>query len=330
MKNLFLATAVAVLACTGCTTGDEGAIPIPPQENPVNFSTEIAAVTRTAPNEKANFANGDKFSVTATQALGAAAATSWMDNLVLTKSAEGTWSAGDSYFFMKGYKYSFAAYSPTETVLTMTDPGAVPYTVVETLADQKDLLYAVASKDFTTEAVTATVAFTFNHALTQVRFSAKTAKDYSAFYTVTMKNIALKGVNSQGTLNFSDGSWTLASPAAPLDYSVDYDKVLSSAEAEMTTAGNDVLMLIPQDPAGAEKLVVTFDVAAVSGKGDPTLAGAGKTLKLDIPSKAWTSGYAYTYQITLNLDGTFGWTASDIADPTISPWKDGDKIPVNN
>ena len=98
----------------------------------------------------------------------------------------------------------------------------------------------------------------------------------------------------------------------------------------MTTAGNDVLMLIPQDPAGAEKLVVTFDVAAVSGKGDPTLAGTGKTLKLDIPSKVWTSGYAYTYQITLNLDGTFGWTASDIADPTISPWKDGDKIPVNN
>lgn len=325
MKNLFFAAAVAALACAGCAKEE---IPAGPQDLTVRFSTEIASVTRSAPNGNENFANGDKFSVTATQALGAAAATSWMDNLVLTKSGEGTWSAGDSYLFMKGYKYNFAAYSPTVTVLTMSDPTAVPYTVSATLADQRDLLYAVASKDFTNAGETAIVAFTFDHALTQVKFTAKTAKDYAAYYTVTIKNIALKGINSEGKLNFNDGSWT--SLATPLDYSVDYDKVLTSAEADMTTAGNDELMLIPQDPAGAKKLVVTFDVAAVADKGDSSLAGTGKTLELDMPSKAWASGYAYTYQITLNLDAAFGWTASDIADPTINPWKTGDKIPVNN
>lgn len=325
MKNLFFAAAVAALACAGCAKEE---IPAGPQDLTVRFSTEIASVTRSAPNGNENFANGDKFSVTATQALGAAAATSWMDNLVLTKSGEGTWSAGDSYLFMKGYKYNFAAYSPTVTVLTMSDPTAVPYTVSATLADQRDLLYAVASKDFTNAGETAIVAFTFDHALTQVKFTAKTAKDYAAYYTVTIKNIALKGINSEGKLNFNDGSWT--SLATPLDYSVDYDKVLTSAEADMTTANHDELMLIPQDPAGAKKLVVTFDVAAVADKGDSSLAGTGKTLELDMPSKAWASGYAYTYQITLNLDAAFGWTASDIADPTINPWKTGDKIPVNN
>ena len=328
MKNLFFAAAVVALACAGCAKEE---IPAGPQDLTVRFSTEIAGVTRSAPNANANFANGDKFSVTATQALGAAEATSWMDNLVLTKSGEGKWSAGDSYLFMKGYKYNFAAYSPTETVLTMSDPTAVPCTVSATLADQRDLLYAVASKDFTKADETAIVEFTFNHALTQVKFTAKTAKDYAAYYTVTIKNIALKGINSEGKLNFSDGSWALASPAVPLDYSVAYDKVLTSAEADMTTAGNDVLMLIPQDPVGVKKLVVTFDVAAVAGKGDSSLTGTGKTLALDMPSKAWACGYIYTYQITLNLDATFGWTASDIADPTINPWKDAaDKIPVNN
>lgn len=328
MKKLFFATALVALACAGCATEDE---PVVPGDLAVKFTTEIASVTRSTPNEKTNFENGDKFSVTATQALGAATASTWMNNLILTKSAEGKWSAGDSYIFMKGYKYSFAAYSPTETVLTMSDPTAVPYTVSATLADQKDLLYAVASKDFTKADETATVKFTFDHALTQVKFTAKTAKDYSAYYTVTIKNIALKGLNSEGTLNFSDGSWTLATPAVSLDYSVAYDKVLTSVDvADMTTVGNDVLMLIPQDPVGAKKLVVTFDVAAVAGKGDSSLAGTGKTLELDMPSKAWASGYAYTYQITLNLDGTFGWIASDIADPTINPWQDGGKVPVNN
>lgn len=324
MKNLFFAAAVVALACAGCAKEE---IPAGPQDLTVRFSTEIAGVTRSAPNANANFANGDKFSVTATQALGAAEATSWMDNLVLTKSAEGKWSAGDSYLFMKGYKYNFAAYSPTETVLTMSDPTAVPCTVSATLADQRDLLYAVASKDFTVEGTTATVDFTFNHALSQVKFTAKTSKDYSAYYTVTISNVTLKGLNSIGNLNFKDGKW--ASLATALDYAVTYNKMLTATETEMTTATSDVLMLIPQNPQGSDKLEVTFNIAAVANYGDTNLEGT-KTIKLTLPSTEWQSGYVYTYQITLNLDEALGWTVPALGDPTIKPWQKGDDIPVNN
>ena len=95
----------------------------------------------------------------------------------------------------------------------------------------------------------------------------------------------------------------------------------------MTNASNDVLMLIPQNPQD-KSMVITLDVAAVENMGDSNLNG-NKTVTLTVPATAWLSGYAYTYDITLNLDSTLGIVPS-ITDPTISEWKDGGKIPVNN
>lgn len=329
MKNLFYAAAVAALACTGCAKEEA---PAGPEDLAVKFSTEISSVTRTAPTTATNFGEGESFCVKATQVLGDAAASTWMDNITLTKTG-GNWTAGDSYYFMKGYKYNFCAYAPTKAALTMTDTEAVPYTVSKTLDDQNDLLYATASKDFTADGETANVALTFDHALSQVKFSAMTAKDYSAYYTVTVKNIAIKQINSQGTFKFSDGSWTLAdtSVTPPLDYSIDADQVLTETDTDIAATGGHVLMLLPQDPSG-KTLTVTFDVAAVDGKGDASLTGTGKTIDIEIPasSTAWEKGFAYTYQIKLNLDATLGWTAPAISDPTITEWKDGGKFPVGN
>ncbi|MBS4764806.1 fimbrillin family protein [Alistipes sp. kh20] len=322
MKSLLLTAAVAALAFTGCATEDT---PVGPEDLAVKFSTEISSVTRTAPTIKKNFEDGDKFSVTATSGLGAAMQTSWMDGIVLSKTGSAWSSLGDTYYFKKGYKYSFSAYSPTETALTMTAPEAVPYTVSTTLADQKDLLYASASKDFTKADETAVVSLGFQHALAQVRFTAKTTEDYSAYYTVTLKTIELQEINSKANLKFSDGTWT--SLTTPVSYSITYDKVLTATEVEMTNASNDVLMLIPQNPQD-KSMVITLDVAAVENMGDSNLNG-NKTVTLTVPATAWLSGYAYTYDITLNLDSTLGIVPS-ITDPTISEWKDGGKIPVNN
>lgn len=327
MKNLFLAATIAALTCAGCAKEDA---PAGPEDLAVKFSTEISSVTRTEPTTAKNFADGESFCVTATQTPDAGAGT-WMDNITLTRTA-GKWVGAESYKFVMGNQYNFCAYAPAKAALDMTDTEAVPYTVSKTLTEQKDLLYATASKDYTKAGETPNVKLTFEHALSQVLFSAMTVKDYSAFYTVTVKNIALKKINSQGSFKFSDGSWTLATPEVPLDYAIDANQVLTSTDTDIAATGKHVLMLLPQDPSG-KTLTVTFDVAAVDGKGNTNAAGAGKTIEITIPasSTAWEKGYAYTYQIKLNLDETLGWTApATFDDPTISEWKDGGKIPVNN
>ncbi len=322
MKNLLFAAALAALAFTGCSTEETS---VGPEDLAVKFSTEISSVTRTAPTTATNFAEGAKFSVTATSGLGDAAQATWMNGLVLTKSGSNWTGIGDTYYFKKGYKYSFAAYSPTETVLTMANPEAVPYTVSATVDDQKDLLYAVATKNFTNKDEKGVVTLAFNHALSQVRFTAKTTEDYSAYYTVTLKTIELQEINSIGNLKFTDGTW--GALATPISYSITYNKDLTTTETEMTTAGNDVLMLIPQDPKD-KKMVLTLNVAAVADMGDSAINGE-KKIDLTVPATVWTSGFSYTYDITLNLDSTLGIVPS-IADPTIGVWKDGGKIPVNN
>lgn len=328
MKNLFFAATIAALTCAGCAK-DEASVG--PEDLAVKFSTEISSVTRTAPTTAKNFADGESFCVTATQTPAAGTAGTWMDNITLTRTA-GKWAGAESYKFVMGNSYNFCAYAPTAPALTMTDTEAVPYTVSNTLTEQKDLLYATAAKDYTKAGETSNVVLTFEHALSQVLFSAMTVKDYSAFYTVTVKNIALKEINSQGTFKFSDGSWTLATPEVLLDYAIDANQVLTSADTDIAATDKHVLMLLPQDPS-SKKLVVTFDVVAIDGKGDTKVAGAGKTIEITIPasSTVWKKGYAYTYQIKLNLDDTLGWTApATFEDPTISEWKDGGKIPVNN
>lgn len=325
MKKLFFATALVALACAGCATEDE---PVVPGDLAVKFTTEIASVTRTAPVVGKNFGTGGTFVVNATRKEGASGtASAWIENKTLTKSADGwNWAEGGALYFMKGYIYDFLAYAPATAALDMTAPTAVPYTVSNTLGEQKDLLYASANKDFTADPLPgSTVALTFNHALTQVSFTAKVAQDYAP-YTATVTGIALNNVNSQGTMDLTKSPvvWAPASaPAVPLAYSVAYSQALTTTAAPLTAA--DVLMLMPQNPASVE-IEVTFDVT-----GGP-LAGTGKKISITLgaDTKVWEAGWSYTYNITLKLDDTLGWTISGLDEPEINIWQDGGGIDVGN
>lgn len=324
MKNLFFAAAVAALACAGCAKEE---IPAGPQDLTVRFSTEIAGVTRSKPTTDANFKDGDKFVVNATRKDGpTGTASAWITNRELTKtSAAWNWSEGGTLYFMKGYVYDFLAYAPASAALDVTTQTAVSHTVSNVLGEQVDLLYATATKDFTSDVATSTVDLTFDHALAQVTFAAKIAQDYAP-YTATVTGVTLNKVNSKGTMDLTKKPvvWTPdASPVAPLNYAVTYSQALTTTMTDLNAS--DVLMLMPQDPAGVE-LVVTFDVTGGVQNG----TGKTITIALEAGTKVWAAGFKYTYNITLKLDNELGWTVSDLSEPDINPWQNTDPIEVGN
>lgn len=327
MKSLLLTAAVAALAFTGCATEDTPVGPTPPQGISVNFSTSITTVSRATPVEGTDFAADAEIAVfgTETKSGGTANAT-WMNNVKLTKNAENNWIYTDAKNFMKGYEYSFVAYAPYRaTPLTMTDLTKVPYAVSGDMAKQEDFMYvATVAKNYSTAAPASgdQVALAFKHALSQVKFSAQTSADYSAYYDVKITSIELATIVSAGTLNFTNGTWTLDEATTDT-----YTQAVSASVGVL--AGNAVknldsdsgtLMLLPQSPKGKD-LVLTLEVTAKAGGDTGVAAGATSvTVKFPANDPAWEAGHAYTYKINLNLDETLGWSVAGFSKPTITDW----------
>lgn len=322
MKNLFFAATIAALTCAGCAKEEA---PAGPEDLAVKFSTEIATVTRGVPVAGVQFGNDAQIGVFATEELGKTSNAQWMNNVCLTRDASGVWTYDNLLYFMAGYEYTFVAYSPyNATAPVVTDLTAVPYEVTATIADQKDFMYANSvSKDFTIKAPTKNdkVIFAFKHALAQVKFSALTVKDYSA-YTLKITKVSIADVSSKGKVNFSDGTWTALE--TPVIYEQTMDALALTTEKQSLTSGSDVLMLIPQDPAG-KVLTLTLDITA-GAAGNSDLNGP-QDIKVNIPAGAWEAGHVYDYKITLNLDETLG-SSAGISDPTITEWGASEEIEV--
>lgn len=318
MKNLFLAATIAALTCAGCATEDEGVAPVDTGKYAINFSTEI---TRSAPVTA--FTNDDVIGVFGTETLVATPevpTADWMKNIKLTRT-NGAWGYTDTKFFVTGYKYSFAAYAPYDA--TVTDPTSISYTASTTLSEQKDLMYAdVIDKDFSTVAPTggtASVALKFNHALAQLKFSAKTAADYSAYYDVKVTNVKVVDVLSKAVLNAKTGEWGTPETNATYAQKV-ADKVLNDKDyTALESAGDDVLMLIPQTLPAGSKVVMTV---VATNKTDNTIT---KTTDIDVAfpaNDAWTKNSTYRYKVTLNLNSILGFENAVFSEPTINPWGD--------
>lgn len=335
MKKLFFATALVALACAGCATEDEPVVP-GLDSCPVNFSTSITEITRATPITGIVFGADAEIAVYGTETKSDVVTSGWMDNVKLTQTG-GNWTYTDPKIFKIGYEYSFVAYAPYSAALNMNTLTAVPYTVSNDMTAQMDLLYAApVKKDYSATAPKSgdKVDLTFNHALSQVKFSALTSADYSTYYEVAITNIELKGLVSSGKLDFTktSGSWALDATTADYSQSVSSSVgALSNGETATSLISDDgVLMLIPQSPAG-KQLILTLAVTAKAG-GDATIAGSAKNITVKFPADdpAWVAGHAYTYKITLNLDETLGWSAGFSA-PTITEWITNDpERPITN
>ena len=111
------------------------------------------------------------------------------------------------------------------------------------MTNQQDLL--VAASDELPGNSNTSVALTFRHALTAVRFVC--GSDMKAG---TIKSVTLKGVNSTGTYNFGTHTWS--GIGAVKDFSQTLGKASSGTPDEAITTEAQTFMMVPQTlPDGA-------------------------------------------------------------------------------
>lgn len=172
------------------------------------------------------------------------------------------------------------------------------------------------------------VKFAFHHALMQLKFSAKTAENYAASYTVKVNSITIDGLYGTGTLDCtaSPVAWTTSGTTTSYTQAVGTSVgALSMSSQDLVDDNGYVLMLIPQSLEG-KTVTFTLDIQSV---GDSP-AVTDTTVTLDIPALAdgWKSGTIYKYTATLNLNANFGWDATGFGEPDVDTW--GTKeLPLN-
>lgn len=322
MKNLFLAVAVMAMACVGCAKEEPSEPKSLPDLVPIEFAP--ATITRSTPID--DFESGKSIGIYGKETLSDAPGTvtaDWMNNLPLTNSGS-AWALASTHYFKKGYSYSFVAYYPYNASATVTD-SSVEYTVNPDVAQQEDFLYAPAvTRTYAAadEAVPNAVDFKFNHALAQVKFSAKTKEDYSKYLDVTITKVEIQELVSAATLAFADGAWT-PTVGSTGNFSQTVNNTLGTDMVALKNGADDtnVLMLLPQNAAG-KTVVLTYTTK--NKNGDTSLDQTDVTIQLTIPADAgantWTSNNIYEYQVTLDMGAVLGWGNAAFADPVIKPW----------
>lgn len=241
-----------------------------------------------------------EYDATSNWASAASTATLAKDNEKMFKS--NGWIT-DKYWPGKQKKLTFFAYAPHSdnlstnlTVNATTGAPQLTYTVPATVSDQKDLLVTKHTVEHPTQDIEGdknqVVNMAFYHALTAVQF-----KIGGKMAPCTIKKITVEGVNSKGTYNFSDASWTGQSTKASYTISPDYVVSSNSGKNNIFTNTDDMLMLLmPQTLPDGAKITITINDGGTSDR----------TLTLPIYGQEWQAGHSVTYSLsTASEDDTY-------------------------
>ena len=342
MKKSFLLAAFAGILLAGCTSDEQTEVATSRTDNPIVFNSPIVnAQTRaTQPGEQVgSYKTSESFHVYGVWSEGNlvswGTAKQYMDTKVNYKEIstdikENYWASDVTYYWPKVGKLSFAAYSPADCSGTKsyeaTGLTIANFEIEGTTANQYDLMYSERSLNRTNSlqlgsGITATyksgVDIQFKHALSSIKFQAKTSENYSNT-TIRIKKIEIGGTYYKGTFNETvtdDASYT-SSPS----WNVDNDIITTNYVAyedgtgitintsDQLVKSNDVILL-PQTLPDAATFTITYTIQS-QGSSEITQI-ATQTIK-DLTT-TWEMGKRYTYTIVFTLNQIF-------FTPEVSDW----------
>lgn len=361
MKKFFFLAVLASVALTSCVKNEPAKVD---SQKEITFTTPVLAVpTKTQEIPGTDYlSSSPSFGVYGWYVAGATYvaddATAYMHNVEVkhTNSIkdpadagdEGAWISDDAYYWPKQGSITFDAYSPysIHTSVTGDKTNGLTITgfgVTNVLDDQVDLLYSTRAYDKTSSKGTTNgrydgVDIVFNHALSVVKFTARTAADYSPTTTIKVTKIQIVDAltnatfkqNVDNSARTDNPEWTGHTTNATF---TSLDTSEGSATALSTTAEDRgvSMIVLPQDFTASTKLYVeyyikagsstpikqTFEIALNDSGFSYTEAGSTVTVT------GWKIGKRYTYNLVIGLDKIYfapsvtDWTDVNVTVPTI-------------
>ena len=370
MKRLFIIAAISGVALAGCTKNE--VVPSASEQQEITFANPVSHVVTKVDLVPTTYPTTSSFSVFADyhklayNTVGVTY-TPYMrgsEGVDVTHSTEviGTapdpvynsyWTSSKPYYWPKDGYLTFAAYSPASTkgdaAITYDITNGVKITgyVVKTdRTNQRDLMLSNREVDETSAKMVTNnpdpydgVQLTFNHVLSAIDFTVKTADDYAADnYTITLTSITIQNAFTTGTLTqFADAAtvnidltaiWSDQQTEGNYVVPNISDKVITSVETAITPDANIAdLVLLPQRLAHTEtgesgnkvQAVVAY---TVSHPDMGTGVSVPYTASLDLSGVTggkWEAGTRYTYNISIGMDKV-------IFAPVVTGWADGGSV----
>lgn len=332
MKKMMLFAAISALALAGCSDNDStdqgGTTPL----NAIGFKSYVEKNAKGSPLEpgalKQDFGVYAYYDAVGDENLANLTPDFMFNQRVIYENPGFTYTPVK--FWPNSGDVDFYAYTPYGSAnLLFTTPQAATdkgypvftYTVGTPIASEEDLLVATKEDQ---DGLSGSVNLVFDHALTKVGFSARTAGDYASLgVTVKVKSISLKDIVNKGSFsydkytNVADTSkwWTVdqASMAAYAPAFKDNGGInVGFYEKDaylLLNASDQFLLMIPQSFSGkTSQLTLVYDL--IYADGTPTEEFT-KVVDLNgtIP---WTAGVYVNYAFTISLKMvTFTATVTD-------------------
>ena len=357
-KNFFLA-ALAGVALVGCAKNEVAQVTDDSQRE-ITFAAPVMSVTTKTQEipETVYPTSAPSFGVYGWYVAGAtydaSAATEYMRNVEVKRDPsidktddtgdKGAWISDKAYYWPKQGSITFDAYSPYDnvnTLVTCDKANGLTITgfgVTNVLDDQVDLLYSTRAYDKTSSKGTTNdmydgVDIVFNHALSVVKFTAKTAEDYASTTTIKVTKIQIVDALTKATFEQNVDNSTKTDDPKWISYTADkatftsLDKAEDVVTALSTSPANCgvSMIVLPQDFTASTKLYIeyyiqtgssapikqTFEIPLNDSGFSYTEGGSTVTVT------GWEIGKRYTYNLSIGLDKIY-------FAPSVTNWKDVD------
>lgn len=219
------------------------------------------------------------------------------------------WSYTTTRYWVAGQTYKFAAYAPSGisgTVEPDFATGTLNFTdYVSDPSNQHDLIYDAADPVNTPDLINAPldkVQFGFSHLLSMIKFTFNSG--FGNDITVTVDNLNVSGMISQGSYTGNTGTWDLGSGtvSAEAAFTEMASKTAVNATGGNTSASSVDFAVIPQVIGAGTTVTVSFDVWVQDNSDYYFIGeqdGPGVTISAELPAYTWEKGNRYNYTVTI-------------------------------
>lgn len=281
--------ALALAACTNDGLQDN---PLADGPVPLSVTADISAVAT-----RVNIADGSAASFTSGDFIHVVASGRYQHDYEL--QTDGTWKAGDPYYFQNTSSVSFQAWYASPHAMVVNNTIDVK-TAALPPSDQTGKWDILATPQVPANVSSSSVSFTgtnaFAHVMTQLVFVFKAGTDDGVSDLTRLTGYKLCSVITDATFN------TLSCTITPGTTTSDITVTGINDAAGKQQYEAAPLIVVPQTPSGGITLEVYFD---------------GNTYRASLtpPTGGWQGGYSYTYTVTTKN------TALEVSNAEISGWK---------
>lgn len=308
MRHLLIIATILTTCFASCTSGTvEGRDDDSPKVG-ISFSSRFPSSRSSIIDTGAKLATAGGFNVWAYSHTGtwssAVTRVSMLENVPVTSDNNGTsWEYGAPVYWPDSDQVSFFAYGPAGKATAIADPAdgvpAINFVVDNAAALQADLLIAtnIPNQLGSNYGDYAPVNLTFNHALSQVKFSALLSEDFKnsngeVTETVKITKVELKNVSNDGEISLQAGaSWQVSNESSAnytLVAGTDLENITLTTSVQRLSTEAGTMFLMPQAvESGNIELAVTL-----------TFNGIEMNYAVPLFSPvAWLPGKSYDYQL---------------------------------